>query len=103
MLCHRMSERETVVELPWAADSCPCVEKLRTVLPFTGGIRDGVVHLVSTLGSAVISARAELVSIIASALPVSTILNSFNFCVFVFVLVRVFGVGAESCLRRVLR
>jgi hypothetical protein len=36
-----MSERETVVELPWAADSCPCVEKLRTVLPLTVGIRDG--------------------------------------------------------------
>ena len=51
-----VSERETVVELPWAADSCPCVEKLRTVLPFTVGIRDGVVQLVSTLGSAVISA-----------------------------------------------
>jgi hypothetical protein len=30
-----------VVELPWAADSCPCVEnKLRTVLPVTVGIRD---------------------------------------------------------------
>jgi pyruvate kinase len=24
-----------VVELPCAADSCPCVEKLRTVLPLT--------------------------------------------------------------------
>jgi hypothetical protein len=36
-----MSERETVVELPWAADGFPCVEKLRTVLPLTGGIRDG--------------------------------------------------------------
>jgi hypothetical protein len=31
-----------------------CVEKLRTVLPFTVGIRDGVEHLVSTSGSAVI-------------------------------------------------
>jgi hypothetical protein len=40
-----------VVELPWAADCCPCVEKLRTVLPFTVGIRDGAVQLVSTLGS----------------------------------------------------
>jgi hypothetical protein len=28
-----MSERETVVEPPWAADCCPCVERLRTVLP----------------------------------------------------------------------
>jgi hypothetical protein len=41
-----------VVELPFAADCCPCVEKLRTVLPFTVGIRDGAVHLVSTLCSA---------------------------------------------------
>ena len=46
-----MSERETVVELPFAADSCPCVEKLRTVLPLTVGIRDGVVQLVSTLSA----------------------------------------------------
>jgi hypothetical protein len=30
-----------VVELPFAADSCPCVEKLRTVLPLTVGIRAG--------------------------------------------------------------
>jgi hypothetical protein len=52
-----------VVELPFAAGCCPCVERLRTVLPFTVGIRDGVVQLVSTLGSAVISARAELSSI----------------------------------------
>jgi hypothetical protein len=34
--------------LPWAADSCPCVEKLRTVLPLTVGIRDGAVQLVLT-------------------------------------------------------
>jgi hypothetical protein len=40
-----MSERETVVELPWAADSCPWVEKLRTVLPLTVAIRDGAVHI----------------------------------------------------------
>jgi hypothetical protein len=46
-----MSERETVVELPFAADCCPWVEKLRTVSPLPVGIRDGVVHLVSTLGS----------------------------------------------------
>jgi hypothetical protein len=45
---NRMSERETVVELPWAADSCPCVEKLRTVFPFGVGIRDSVVQLVLT-------------------------------------------------------
>jgi hypothetical protein len=41
-----MSERETVVELPFAADCCPCVEKLRTVLPLTVGIRDGAAQLV---------------------------------------------------------
>jgi hypothetical protein len=35
-----LSERETVVELPFAADCCPCVEKLRTVLPSTDeGVR----------------------------------------------------------------
>jgi hypothetical protein len=30
-----LSLRETVVELPFAAGCCPCVEKLRTVLPVT--------------------------------------------------------------------
>jgi hypothetical protein len=30
-----------VVELPFAADCPPCVEKLRTVLPLTVGVRDG--------------------------------------------------------------
>ena len=39
---------ETVVKLPWAADRRPWVEKLRTVLPLTVGIRDGVVQLVLT-------------------------------------------------------
>jgi hypothetical protein len=48
-----------VVELLFAADCCPCVKKLRTVLPFTVGVRDGAVQLVSTLGSVVIPARAE--------------------------------------------
>ena len=43
-----MSERETVVQLPWAADSCPWVGKLRTVLPLTVGIRDRAVQLVLT-------------------------------------------------------
>jgi hypothetical protein len=43
-----MSERETAVELPWAADCCPWVGKLRTVLPLTVDIRDGAVQLVST-------------------------------------------------------
>jgi hypothetical protein len=49
-----------VVELPFAADCCPCVEKLRTVLPFTVGLRDGAVQLVSILSSAVISAAMGL-------------------------------------------
>jgi hypothetical protein len=70
-----MSERETVVELAWAAGCRPCVEKLRTALPLTVGIRDSALQLVSTLGSAVISARAELGSIIVSALPVATVLT----------------------------
>ena len=35
-----------MVELPWAAECCPCVAKLRTVLPFTVGIRDVAVQLV---------------------------------------------------------
>jgi hypothetical protein len=33
-----MAERETVARLPFAADCCPCEEKLRTVLPLTVGI-----------------------------------------------------------------
>jgi hypothetical protein len=48
-----------VVELPWAADCCPCVEKLRTVLPFTVGIRDGAVQMVSTLRSRVGGVAAQ--------------------------------------------
>jgi hypothetical protein len=36
---NRMAERETVVELPWAADSCPCVGKLRTVVTLTVGVQ----------------------------------------------------------------
>ena len=48
-----------MVELPFAADCCPREEKLRTVLTLTVGIRDSVVHLVSTLRSAVISRRGE--------------------------------------------
>jgi hypothetical protein len=32
-----LSERETVVERTWAAGCCPCVEKLRPVLPLMGG------------------------------------------------------------------
>jgi hypothetical protein len=49
---NRMSERETVVSSFLSLTFCPCVEKLRTVLPLTVGIRDGVVQLVSILGSA---------------------------------------------------
>jgi hypothetical protein len=44
-----------VIELPFAVDLCPCVEKLRTVLPLTVGITDSAVQMVSTLGSVVIS------------------------------------------------
>ena len=56
---NRMSEREAVAELPWAADCCPWVGKLRTVLPLIVGIRDSVVHLVSILGGvSSVSARA---------------------------------------------
>ena len=39
---------ETVVGLPWAADSCPWVEKLRTVLPLSDVIRDSAPQLVLT-------------------------------------------------------
>jgi hypothetical protein len=48
----KLSERETVVELPWAADCRPCVEKLRTVLPVTVGIRGwcGETHVEAELG-----------------------------------------------------
>ena len=76
----------------FAADSCPCVEKLRTVSPLTVGIRDGVVQLVSTLGSVVISARAALGSIIASALPVATLLTRQRVCAWV----ELGGLGAGS-------
>jgi hypothetical protein len=34
-----LSERGAVVELPWAADRCPCVEKLRTGHRYRGGGR----------------------------------------------------------------
>jgi hypothetical protein len=44
----QLVKAETVVGLPWAADSCPWVGKLRTVLPLSDGIRDGVVQLVMT-------------------------------------------------------
>jgi hypothetical protein len=45
-----MSERETVVELPWTADSCPWVGKLRTVLPISDVIRDIGVDSISSTG-----------------------------------------------------
>jgi hypothetical protein len=41
-------QAETVVGLPWAADSCPWVGKLRTVLPLSDVIRDSAVQLVLT-------------------------------------------------------
>ena len=51
------------------------------MLPLTVGIRDGAVQLVSTLSSAVISARAEPGSIITSALPVVTVLIRQRACI----------------------
>jgi hypothetical protein len=39
-------QAETVAGLPWAADSCPWVGKLRTVLPLSDVIRDSAVQLV---------------------------------------------------------
>ena len=33
-------QSETVVKLPWAADCCPWVGKLRTLLPLTVGLGD---------------------------------------------------------------
>jgi hypothetical protein len=51
-----------VVELPFAADCCPCVEKLRTMLPLTVGIRVGAVQLVSNLGASVAGRRRELIA-----------------------------------------
>jgi hypothetical protein len=46
----RQAERQ-LVGLPWAADSCPWVGKLRTVLPLTNRdvIRDSAVQLGLTL------------------------------------------------------
>jgi hypothetical protein len=38
------AERQ-LVGLPWAADSCPWVGKLRTVLPLSDVIRDSAVQL----------------------------------------------------------
>jgi hypothetical protein len=99
---NRMSERETVVKLHFAADCCPCVEKLRTVLPLTVGIRDGAVHLVSTFGSAVISARAELGSIITSALPAATVLTYQRVCVCVGACVCVWVLQREETRLRAL-
>jgi hypothetical protein len=45
LYCDAKVERQ-LVGLPWAADSCPWVGKLRTVLPFTNRdvIRDSAVQ-----------------------------------------------------------
>ena len=37
--------RDSLVGFPWAADSCPWVGKLRTVLPLSDVIRDSAVQL----------------------------------------------------------
>jgi hypothetical protein len=44
--------KRQLVRFPWAADSCPWVGKLRTVLPFTNRdvIRDGAVQLTRQRG-----------------------------------------------------
>ena len=47
------SERETVVELPFAADSCPCAVEAASRVTINCGIRDSVVQLVSYLGERV--------------------------------------------------
>jgi hypothetical protein len=41
-------QAKTVVGLPWAADRCPSLRKLRTVLPSSDVNRDGAVQLVLT-------------------------------------------------------
>ena len=61
-------QAETVVGLPWAADSCPWVGKLRTVLPFTVGIRDGVVQLVLTRQRSTVAGYAHTYSPVGSLL-----------------------------------
>jgi hypothetical protein len=77
-----LSERETVVELPLAADCCPCVvEAANRVTRDCVGTRDGVVQLVSILGGVVSSARAGLVRINVSALPSSTVVDAMRGCV----------------------
>jgi hypothetical protein len=53
-----LSERETVVELPWLRTVARASAKLRTVRVTSDGIRDGVVQLVCIFGGAVSSARA---------------------------------------------
>jgi hypothetical protein len=50
---------ETVVGLPWAADSCPWVGKLRTVLPLTDVIRDSAVQLVLTQQRARVGSKVD--------------------------------------------
>jgi hypothetical protein len=70
----------SVDELPFAADRCPCVEKLRTCYQLLLA-SDSAVQLVFTLGSVV--SMSKLGSIITSALPVATVL----ICVRAYVLV----------------
>jgi hypothetical protein len=72
------------------------------MLPLTVGIRDSVVHVVSTLGSAVISARAGLGSIIATALPVATLLTRQRVCICVGAFVCVWVLQREETRLRAL-
>ena len=56
-------QAETVVGLPWAADSCPWVGKLRTVLPLSDVIiRDSAVQLVLTHQRGAVGGRGGLLN-----------------------------------------
>jgi hypothetical protein len=55
-----------MVGLPWAADSCPWVGKLRTVLPFSDVIRDSAVQLVLTHQRARTSGTSDELTVLYS-------------------------------------
>jgi hypothetical protein len=75
--------RETVVELPWAAGCCPCVEKLRTVLPLTVALRDGAVQLVSILAPSSQLEQSSVASLRRHCLYLPCRLIHVCVCVFV--------------------
>jgi hypothetical protein len=72
------------------------------VLPFTVGIRDSAVQLVSTLGSCRHISMSKLGSIITSALPVATVLI-LSTCVHLCVGVRVWVLQCEETRLHALR